>query len=182
MWIQGVVIKQFDDPKLFTGSLRCVCIYGTLHQDYCTQEVVLSQRAAKCGVDIALYPGSFSQNEPGDEASVDIRLDVYVWRSGLDHNRGVSNRWNGIWNGTIKWKMEWNSEYIQLQLTSVTGAAQSKVQLLIVFLGVLSHHRSFTSKFGTAKCHASTYIQAWYCCQLIVRCSVIVVLQSQTLV
>ena len=21
---------------------------------------------------------------------------------------GVSNRWNGIWNGTVEWKMEWN--------------------------------------------------------------------------
>ena len=25
--------------------------------------------------------------------------------------RGVSNRWNGIWNGTVEWKMEWNGEY-----------------------------------------------------------------------
>ena len=24
--------------------------------------------------------------------------------------RGVSNRWNGIWNGTVEWKMEWNGE------------------------------------------------------------------------
>ena len=23
---------------------------------------------------------------------------------------GVSNRWTGIWNGTMEWKMEWNSE------------------------------------------------------------------------
>ena len=26
-------------------------------------------------------------------------------------NGGVSNRWNGIWNGTVEWKMEWNGEY-----------------------------------------------------------------------
>ena len=23
---------------------------------------------------------------------------------------GVSNRWNGIGNGTVEWKMEWNGE------------------------------------------------------------------------
>ena len=38
---------------------------------------------------------------------------------------GVSNRWTGIWNRTMEWKMEWNSEHTQLQLTCVTGAAQS---------------------------------------------------------
>ena len=25
--------------------------------------------------------------------------------------QGISNRWNGIWNGTVEWKMEWNGEY-----------------------------------------------------------------------
>ena len=24
--------------------------------------------------------------------------------------KGVSNRWNGIWNGTVEWKMEWNGK------------------------------------------------------------------------
>ena len=24
--------------------------------------------------------------------------------------QGVSNRWNGIWNRTVEWKMEWNGE------------------------------------------------------------------------
>ena len=23
---------------------------------------------------------------------------------------GVSNHWNGIWNGTVEWKIEWNGE------------------------------------------------------------------------
>ena len=27
---------------------------------------------------------------------------------------GVSNRWTGIWNGTVEWKMEWNDECTQL--------------------------------------------------------------------
>ena len=27
---------------------------------------------------------------------------------------GVSNHWTEIWNGTIEWKMEWNSECAQL--------------------------------------------------------------------
>ena len=30
---------------------------------------------------------------------------VFTW-----FRRGVSNRWNGIWNGTVEWKMEWNGE------------------------------------------------------------------------
>ena len=38
--------------------------------------------------------------------------------------RGASNRWNGIGNGTMEWKMECNIECTQLQLTCVTGAAQ----------------------------------------------------------
>ena len=44
---------------------------------------------------------------------------------------GVSNRWNGIWNGTMEWKMEWNGEHTQLQLTCVTGAAQSRLNCLV---------------------------------------------------
>ena len=44
---------------------------------------------------------------------------------------GVSNRWNGIWNGTMEWKMERNSEHTQLQQTSVTGTAQSKLNYLV---------------------------------------------------
>ena len=43
----------------------------------------------------------------------------------------VSNRWNGIWNRTMGWKMEWNSEHTQLQLTCVTGAAQSRLNYFV---------------------------------------------------
>lgn len=35
--------------------------------------------------------------------------------------KGVSNRWTGIRNGTVEWKMEWNNECAQLQVTHVTG-------------------------------------------------------------
>ena len=28
----------------------------------------------------------------------------------LVSSEGVSNHWNGIWNGTVEWKMEWNGE------------------------------------------------------------------------
>ena len=28
--------------------------------------------------------------------------------------QGVSNRWTGIWNGTVERKMEWNGECTQL--------------------------------------------------------------------
>ena len=44
---------------------------------------------------------------------------------------GVSNHWNGIWNGTMEWKMEWNGEHTQLQLTRVTGTAQSGLNCLV---------------------------------------------------
>ena len=44
---------------------------------------------------------------------------------------GVSNRWTGIWNGTMEWKMEWNSERTQLQVTRVTGTAQSRLNYLV---------------------------------------------------
>ena len=27
---------------------------------------------------------------------------------------GVSNRWTGIWNRMMEWKIEWNSEHTQL--------------------------------------------------------------------
>ena len=44
---------------------------------------------------------------------------------------GVSNRWTGIWNGTMEWKMEWNNERTKLQLTRVTGTAQSRSNYLV---------------------------------------------------
>ena len=44
--------NYFDDPTVRpTGSLRCTCVYIAARRlDYCTQEAVLSQRAAKCGL------------------------------------------------------------------------------------------------------------------------------------
>ena len=41
----------------------------------------------------------------------------------------------------MEWKMEWNSEHTQLQLTGVTGTAQSR-------LNYISHRRSFMSNCG----------------------------------
>ena len=45
--------------------------------------------------------------------------------------QGVSNRWTGIWNRTMEWKMEWNSEHTQLQVTHVTDTAQSRLNYLV---------------------------------------------------
>ena len=43
--------NYFDNPTLPTGSLRYACAYIAARRlDYCTQEAVLSQRAAKCGL------------------------------------------------------------------------------------------------------------------------------------
>ena len=47
------------------------------------------------------------------------------------HLLGVSNHWTGIWNETMEWKMEWNSECTQLQVTCVTVAAQSRLNYLV---------------------------------------------------
>ena len=55
----------------------------------------------------------------------------------------------------MEWKMEWNREHTQLQLTCVTGAAQSRLNYVVYFLGLLSHHRSFISNYNTAHRHAS---------------------------
>ena len=41
---------------------------------------------------------------------------------------GVSNRWTGIWNGMMEWKMESNSEHTKLQLSRVTGTVQSSLK------------------------------------------------------
>ena len=46
---------------------------------------------------------------------------------------GVSNRWTGIRNGTMEWKMEWSNERTRLQLTRVTGTAQSRSNYLVYF-------------------------------------------------
>ena len=44
--------NYFDDPTLLlTGSLKCTWVYIAARRlDYSTQEAVLSQRAAKCGL------------------------------------------------------------------------------------------------------------------------------------
>ena len=54
-------------------------------------------------------------------------------------SRGVSNHWTGMWNGTMEWndgmEKEWNSEHTRLQLTRVTGTAQSKLNYLVYLQG-----------------------------------------------
>ena len=51
----------------------------------------------------------------------------------------------------MEWKMEWNGEHTKLErLDHVTGAAQSRLSTL----ELLSHHRSFMSKYSIAN-HAS---------------------------
>ena len=100
-----------------------------------------------------------------------ICYSVTTSMKSLRLSRGVSNHWNGIWNGTMEWKIEWNSEHTQLQLTRVTGAAQSRLNYLVAVIPPQKLH-----------CQPSCfYILAWYCCWLIIRCSAIPVLQSQTL-
>ena len=52
---KAVVINNlgnyFDDPKALTGSLRCTSVYIAARRlDYNTQEAVLSQRVARCGL------------------------------------------------------------------------------------------------------------------------------------
>ena len=45
-------------------------------------------------------------------------MEVYILSYNLETQEklhsllmmAVSSRWTGIWNGTVEWKMEWNSE------------------------------------------------------------------------
>ena len=67
-----------------------------------------------------------------------------------------------------------NSEHTQLQLTHVTSAAQSRLNYLVY----LSQKLYDQLRHCSPSCF---YILAWYRCWLIIRCFVIVVLQSQTL-
>ena len=77
----------------------------------------------------------------------------------------------------MEWKMEWNSEHTQLQVTRVTGTAQARLNYLVA---VISPHAEAYEQLQ--HCPPSCfYIRALYHCWLIIRYSVIVVLQSQTL-
>ena len=42
----------------------------------------------------------------------------FIWVSGLEY-------------GIVEWKMEWNSEYTQLQLTCVAGTVPSSLSYLL---------------------------------------------------
>ena len=48
------------------------------------------------------------------------------WNGTVEWNSGME-QWNGIWNGTV----EWSRKGAQLQLTFVTGAAQSRLSYLL---------------------------------------------------
>lgn len=53
----------------------------------------------------------------------------------------MMERWNdGMEN-------EWKSEHTKLQLTYVTGVAQSRLNYLVVSPGLFAHCRSFMSKY-----------------------------------
>ena len=54
-----------------------------------------------------------------------------MYCTGMVCGLGISNRWTGIWNGMMEWKMEGNSKRTQLYLTCVTGAAQSRLNYLV---------------------------------------------------
>ena len=61
-------------------------------------------------------------------------------------------RWNGKWNQTVN---------VHSCSKLVTDAAQSRLNYLVYFLGFLSHHRSFMSKYGLPT--SCFYNQAWFC-------------------
>ena len=79
--------------------------------------------------------------------------------------KDVSNDWTGIWNGMVEWKMV-NSAVVELPGVS---------------LKLLSHHRGTEALWASPVLLTCFYIEAWYYCQLIIRCLVIVILQCQTL-
>ena len=62
----------------------------------------------------------------------------------------------------MEWKMEWNSEPTELQLTRVTGTAQSRLNYLQGLLAIspqevyeIAHHHASISKHGTVASSSS---------------------------
>ena len=62
------------------------------------------------------YDGAWMTNFDNHENNV-LRMKIF-YSNLFSQNKlfggGVSNRWTGIWNGTVEWKMEWNSDHTQL--------------------------------------------------------------------
>ena len=77
---KAVVIKQTRalTPHYLLEALRCACVYITAWRlDYWTQEAVLSQRAAKCGLHNSV---KLSQCSP----ELDFSLFCNIMEEGLD--------------------------------------------------------------------------------------------------
>ena len=79
----------------------------------------------------------------------------------------------------MEWKMEWNSEHTQLQLTRVTGAAQPRSNYPVYHSCCCLTSEAFMSKFSTARHHASISKHGTVASP---SCFVIVVFQSQTII
>ena len=122
------------------------------------------------------YPwrvGAQAHQHPRIAWEVQIWVLMFAWTWSSDSYRevcciGISNHWNEIWNGTMEWKMESNSEHTQLQLNRVTGAAQSRLNCLVIFRSVISPQKLYEQVWHCPPSYF--YIQAWYRCWLIIRC------------
>ena len=96
----------------------------------CVSEIIQKDSQVKLPF---LHPHgpSSSYKYPGTQDIRTVLMDNILTLVGPRTKTGVSNHWTGIWNGTVEWKMEWNGEFAQLQLTRVTGAAQSRLNCLV---------------------------------------------------
>ena len=103
-------------------------------------------------------------------------LATYTYKCMRLLTRLYNMEWNdGMENGMEQWTCE-------VAANSCNWRFSLQVELPSVSLGLLSHHRSFMSNLSTALPTIMLLsVQAWYRCWFIIRCFVIVVLQSQTL-
>ena len=68
---------------------------------------IISRNDAGYVTDILWHVTNISRNDTRDVTDI-------LWHVTNISRRDVSNGWIGIWNGTMEWKMEWNSERSQL--------------------------------------------------------------------
>ena len=102
---EAAIIKQPGQWPL-TGSLRCACIYIVARRlDYCTQEVVLSQRAAKC-------------------------IYVTLWNLACNHRNWTSGCFAISWERGLDRNVRWKAKHYTL-LAHENGEVHAFVCLTI---------------------------------------------------
>ena len=91
---------------LVSFILKGYCGHGLPHDVWC---LVLHFRD--------LIVATVAGYEPDFPPPCQLNLLFFPNLSEVRGKRVPLVHWTGIWNGTVKWKMDWNAECTQLQLT-----------------------------------------------------------------